>query len=274
MQWDMPWAISFGVNTIMIVLVFLTVRLFEKRNPIEAKQDIREVIVDWKLCALKWLITQLFAPVIALWSAVLITAAGGGFIPLRTDGWWYLLSFVLLLVAVDFWGYIVHVAAHRIPVLWAMHSLHHSAEAMSMVTGARHYWLEQVTIAVFPVLWLIFKIPSEMIMPILFIYFLFGDGLVHVNMRVSFGPFTMVLNNPQYHRIHHSVEPQHWNKNFCKMFPVFDFLFGTAWRPGKDEFPKTGLVPSEKPTGFMDGLIWPLRNKLPLRAKYQTVGFP
>jgi hypothetical protein len=72
----------------------------------------------------------------------------------------------------------------------------------------------------------------------------------------------LCLNNPQYHRIHHSVEPQHLNKNFCRIFPVFDVIFGTAWRPGKDEFPVTGLMPRETATGFLDGIIWPVRHKL------------
>jgi sterol desaturase/sphingolipid hydroxylase (fatty acid hydroxylase superfamily) len=76
-----------------------------------------------------------------------------------------------------------------------------------------------------------------------------------MNVRLSLGRFALVLNNPQFHRIHHSVEPQHWNKNFCKMLPVFDVIFGTAWKPEKDEFPMTGLVPREKATDFLDGII-------------------
>jgi sterol desaturase/sphingolipid hydroxylase (fatty acid hydroxylase superfamily) len=141
-----------------------------------------------------------------------------------------------------------------------MHSLHHSAEALSAVTGARHFWLEFPFLSsVFPVLGILFKIPDEMALPIALIYFL-PDGLAHLNIRLSLGRFALVLNNPQYHRIHHSVEPQHWNKNFCKMLPLFDVIFRTAWLPEKDEFPKTGLDTGEKPTGFLDGIIWPIRS--------------
>jgi hypothetical protein len=45
------------------------------------------------------------------------------------------------------------------------------------------------------------------------------------------------------------------------MLPLFDVIFGTAWKPGKDEYPATGLV-GEKATGFVDGLIWPVRHWL------------
>lgn len=264
----MDWATQFLGNTFLLAVVLLIVRQFEKRNPIEANQDASEVIVDWKLAGVKWAASQLFTPVINVCAVALSTAVGGGFIPLPSEGWGLIFSFVVLIVAVDFWVYIMHRAMHQIPVLWSMHSLHHSAEALSMVTGARHFWFEQITIGVFPIVGIIFKVPPELIMPIGFVSFLLGDGLVHLNMRVSFGRFALVLNNPQYHRIHHSVEPQHQNKNFCKMLPIFDVLFGSAWTPQRDEFPKTGLIPRETATGFIDGLIWPIRHKIPvLRSK-------
>jgi sterol desaturase/sphingolipid hydroxylase (fatty acid hydroxylase superfamily) len=101
-----------------------------------------------------------------------------------------------------------------------------------------------------------------MVMPVAFFYFLAGDGLAHLNTRVSLGRFSLCIQNPQYHRIHHSIEPQHRDKNFCRMLPVFDVIFGTAWKPGKDEFPKTGLDSGETATGFLDGIIWPIRHRL------------
>jgi sterol desaturase/sphingolipid hydroxylase (fatty acid hydroxylase superfamily) len=150
---------------------------------------------------------------------------------------------------------------HKFRVLWAMHSLHHSAEALSIITGARHFWLEDViNTAVFPVIGIIFKVPLE-VLTIVAAINIIPEGFSHMNVRMSLGRFGLVINNPQYHRIHHSLEPQHFNKNFCKMLPLFDVIFGTAWRPGKDEFPRTGLA-GEKATGFLDGMIWPVRHRL------------
>jgi sterol desaturase/sphingolipid hydroxylase (fatty acid hydroxylase superfamily) len=63
-----------------------------------------------------------------------------------------------------------------------MHSLHHSAEALSIITGARHFWLEDpLYTAVFPILGIIFKIPPKMTPPIQLLYLLLGDGFVHLN---------------------------------------------------------------------------------------------
>jgi sterol desaturase/sphingolipid hydroxylase (fatty acid hydroxylase superfamily) len=246
-----------------IAAILSIVRFFEKRFPVEPEQLVHsksEVITDWKLAALRVGIIQLTSPVTTAAGIMLVNATGGGWFHLRADGWWFLLSVMLVILVGEFWGYLVHRAQHKFAVLWAMHSLHHSAESLSMITGARHFWLEDaIHTAVFPVLAIIFKIPPEVVPTIAAIYLL-PEGLVHMNFRLSLGRFALCLNNPQYHRIHHSVEPQHLNKNFCRMLPVFDVIFGTAWKPGKDEFPATGLGPREKATGILDGIIWPIRH--------------
>ena len=35
-------------------------------------------------------------------------------------------------------------ASHRIPALWAMHSLHHSDPEMTALTTNRHFWGDQL----------------------------------------------------------------------------------------------------------------------------------
>jgi sterol desaturase/sphingolipid hydroxylase (fatty acid hydroxylase superfamily) len=253
----------FIIPAVLLTVILVIARQFEGRSPIEAKQPTADVIIDWKLAGLHLVTKQLLLPITTACSAMAVNAAGGGWINLRADGWWFLISFIVLVITVDFWTYIVHRAQHKFPALWAMHSLHHSAEALSMVTGARHFWLEDPVVSgVLPVVAIIFKAPPEMVMLVAIFDFLAGDGLAHLNMRLSLGPFVLFIQNPQYHRVHHSVEPQHRDKNFCKLLPLFDVIFGTAWKPGKDEFPKTGLGSGEKATGFFDGTIWPIRHRL------------
>jgi sterol desaturase/sphingolipid hydroxylase (fatty acid hydroxylase superfamily) len=53
-------------------------------------------------------------------------------------------------------------AIDMIRPLWAIHSLHHSAEAMTLVTGARHHWLEGlVQTAFFPIVPIISQVPCR-----------------------------------------------------------------------------------------------------------------
>src|SRR5215469_13999167 len=80
-----------------------------------------------------WLIDGSAAAITVL----MVNSLGGGLIHLSTHGWWYLPSFVFYLFIFDFYTYLVHRAYHKIPFLWSMHSLHHSATAMSATTGGR-----------------------------------------------------------------------------------------------------------------------------------------
>jgi sterol desaturase/sphingolipid hydroxylase (fatty acid hydroxylase superfamily) len=63
----------------------------------------------------------------------------------------------------------------------------------------------------------------------------------HANVRLPFGRLTVVVAGPQWHRIHHSVYPEHFDKNFAAFFPFIDRLFGTYYEPAQNEYPETGL---------------------------------
>jgi sterol desaturase/sphingolipid hydroxylase (fatty acid hydroxylase superfamily) len=166
---------------------------------------------------------------------------------------------IVLVLTIEVFSYLIHRLQHAVPALWAMHSLHHSAESLTVVVGARHYWLEGVAMVAFlPFVELLFRTPSELLFVIAIIYFL-PDQCAHLNIRFSLGPFALFVNHPQYHRIHHSVLPQHRDKNFCKLLPVIDVLLGTAWIPAADEFPPTGLSSRDKPATVIDGVLWPIR---------------
>jgi sterol desaturase/sphingolipid hydroxylase (fatty acid hydroxylase superfamily) len=259
--------LTYGALAIIVTVLWYLQRKF----PLEPGQSPTAILTDWKLCGLRFVSTLLIGPIAKASAILIVNAAGGGWIHLRSDGWWFLVSVLVVILVTDFWSYLLHRAEHQIPVLWAMHSLHHSAEALTIVTGARHFWLEgAINAGIFPVVGLILQIPPEVVTTVSAIYIV-PDGLLsHVNIRMSFGRFALWVQNPQYHRIHHSLEPQHFNKNFCKLLPLFDVLFGTAWKPGKDEFPATGLA-GEKATGFVDGFIWPLRHRLSWRASSPAV---
>jgi sterol desaturase/sphingolipid hydroxylase (fatty acid hydroxylase superfamily) len=86
----------------------------------------------------------------------------------------------------------------------------------------------------------------------------FPDTCAHANVRIRLGRFVTWIGNPQWHRIHHSVQPEHFDKNFAGLLPLWDIVFGTAWVPRRDEYPATGLDLDEK-IGVLEGIVWPLR---------------
>jgi len=242
----------------LYLAIFGMASIVERRHPIEPRQSRSEILLDYKLVFANVILSRAFAPISGLIVAMGISLGGGGLIPLRGDGWWFPLSLAVVVLTVELEGYWFHRLQHSVPFLWSMHSLHHSAGAVTLATGARHYWLEQAIIFAFlPSVTMLFKVPPE-IMQIL-PYFFLTEYLAHMNVKVPFGPLTFVFNTPQFHRIHHSMEPRHYNKNFCKNFPIVDIIFGTALMPGENEVVCTGLV-NEKPSSLLEGIVWPIRN--------------
>jgi sterol desaturase/sphingolipid hydroxylase (fatty acid hydroxylase superfamily) len=57
-----------------------------------------------------------------------------------------------------------------------------------------------------------------------------------------------MLVTPQVHRIHHSVDAEHYNRNFADALPIFDIVFGTYYRAGRDEFPARVSGPTPRRT--------------------------
>jgi sterol desaturase/sphingolipid hydroxylase (fatty acid hydroxylase superfamily) len=144
-------------------------------------------------------------------------------------------------LALDFFFYWFHRLQHS-GLLWPQHLLHHSDTALNVTTTQRAHFLEHFLIPIFMTLplALLFRLPAVDLIwiaaiPAAWAYF------VHMNIRVNFGPLWWLLTSPQYHRIHHSIEPKHFDRNFALWFPIWDLLFGTAYRPRAGEYPATGV---------------------------------
>jgi sterol desaturase/sphingolipid hydroxylase (fatty acid hydroxylase superfamily) len=143
----------------------------------------------------------------------------------------------------DLFYYIWHRAQHTWAPLWEIHKLHHTERSLNASTAVRHHWLEETLrpiVVTLPVSYLL-SVGSNTFwyLPFLFTVWPF---FIHANLRIRSRLFSYVFVGPQYHRIHHSIEPQHWNRNFSAFFPLWDFVFKTAYVPKKNEFPGTGLT--------------------------------
>jgi sterol desaturase/sphingolipid hydroxylase (fatty acid hydroxylase superfamily) len=149
----------------------------------------------------------------------------------------------LAIAASDFFNYWLHRLQHASRWLWAEHELHHSDEHVNVTTSWRHHWLDTVLFPLFvvtPSLLLFSPAIGTVTGLIMFAKVMFY--FVHLNYPMRFGWFTRVLSSPQSHRIHHSTVPEHMNKNFATILPLWDILFGTYHHPKEHEWPSTGVT--------------------------------
>ena len=142
----------------------------------------------------------------------------------------------------DFSRFFVHRMMHKVPLLWAFHQVHHSAKTMTPFTIFRTH----------PVEGLIFLIRTSIVQGIaisLFIYLFgnkvdlvtifgasvgvvifhsLGSNLRHSHIKIRYPKFVeRILISPGQHQIHHSVEQQHYDKNFGVALAIWDLMFGS-----------------------------------------------
>lgn len=250
-----------GFGGFLFIMCVLIGRLIEFICPLHKNQPPKEVLLGAAYAVFTCAISP---PVGTLNGVVLVYLMGR-----LGSGWLDLgllpfpVALLLYLLAEDFLEYWTHRAYHAFPFMWALHSLHHSDKSFNNFTGWRHAWLDRVinNILIYAPLAIVFRAPPPILLAFTAIHMASGI-LMHLNSPIEFGRFSLWFMNPQFHRIHHSVQPEHWDKNFANALPLWDVVFRTSWKPRKGEFPDTGLTPSDKPIDLVDALIWPLHRPL------------
>ena len=180
------------------------------------------------------------------WKPIAFSFHSIGALPILGPGLELLAMIFVPLFIHDFWFYWSHRIEHKVPALWEFHKIHHSDERMNTATFGRDHFLQNSWRAFFSVFTLGLIVDLSLReagkAALYSSIFLFGLSMFyHSAIRVQLPWLDRILVTPQVHRIHHSVDTAHYNRNFADALPIFDIVFGTFRRPGDAEFPATGL---------------------------------
>ncbi len=183
---------------------------------------------------------------------------------------------VCLFLTWDLSRYVLHRLLHRVPALWALHKVHHSAEVLTPVTFYRTHPIEAAiyrlrgvvaTGLVTGVFFWLFRgaaSPWEMlgVGAVGLGFNLLGGNLRHSHVRLSWGPvLERLFISPSQHQVHHSVAPEHHDANFGAWLAVWDWAFGTLVLTPDEEL-EFGLREADcnhAPDDLIDALVGPLR---------------
>jgi sterol desaturase/sphingolipid hydroxylase (fatty acid hydroxylase superfamily) len=166
--------------------------------------------------------------------------------------------FVGLMIA-DFFYYWFHRVQHRNGWLWRFHAVHHSFRDMNAVNSPHHFTEElfRIPFVMLPTL-LLFRVGGATPALLMTVFSLHGY-YIHSSTRLSFGPLRWLITDNRMHRVHHSLDPAHFDTNFASITPLWDVLFGTAVAPPKVELLATGLNDLPQPVTVLDYLLRPFR---------------
>lgn len=168
------------------------------------------------------------------------------------------LTAIVYLVCSEFLMYWIHRLQHASPLFWRFHKIHHAQTCLTFVTQSRFHVVDQLVnhlfvaiplmllLGVSPVQWFPLMVLGELILM-----------LEHADLPWRFGPFGRLIVSPVFHAIHHSVLPEHHNRNFGQILSVWDYMFGTATEGPR---PRTfGLTGWAIPQSFLSELTAPFR---------------
>ena len=162
---------------------------------------------------------------------------------------------VEIMFLTDLVQYWVHRAFHRVPFLWRFHAVHHSAQTMDWMAGARMHFLEIVVLrglTVIPMIVLGFR---EIALHVYILLVYMQSTFVHANVGWTFEHLGRFLVTPRFHHWHHGIEKEAIDVNFAIHFPLFDRLFVTHHLP-KGEWPRGyGISGHPVPRGYL-GQFW------------------
>jgi len=171
---------------------------------------------------------------------------------------WFLQFFMAVLVA-DIAEYFIHLAFHKVPLLWRFHAVHHSSTALDWLSGSRGHFFEDIVVRISIITPLMIAFSQSIILGYL-IFVTLQATWSHCNFAPSPSWLAKCLVTPRYHHWHHTSQKEGLDKNFALHFPWIDRIFGTYYLP--DKWPELyGLNGENISPGFIRQTIAPFTKR-------------
>ncbi|MBI3869921.1 MAG: sterol desaturase family protein [Verrucomicrobia bacterium] len=249
----------FVINVLFTGILFIPLESF---FPKHSEQPLFRA--EWREDLLYYLVSSMLVQILS-WlslgpSRVMVSHTSWADLRDRVAGLPLWVQVIAIMFLTDFTQYWIHRAFHRIPFLWGLHAVHHSARAMDWMAGARMHFLEIITLrgaTVIPMMLLGFH--SNAVGVYIFLVYLWST-FIHANIGWRFGWLERWLVTPRFHHWHHGVEDESIDVNFAIHFPILDKLFGTFHLP-EERWPNGyGVGGHPVPKGYIQQFLYPFKN--------------
>lgn len=183
---------------------------------------------------------------LALWGASL-TPVHAGLSPLAC-------IYGFLIYELSYW--LQHWLAHKVRLLWCLHSPHHAPGAMHIFVGFNHSFLESI----FYMPLMTGLVPALLgVDPVFIAVFSFIDvmwgNFLHVSDKVvtrRLGFLERFVQTPSYHRVHHAQNVRYMDTNYNSITLFGDWLMGTLQPLEDDEPVRYGITREVNTSSFWD----------------------
>ncbi|NRD90736.1 fatty acid hydroxylase [Sphingopyxis sp. BSNA05] len=141
---------------------------------------------------------------------------------------WVEFAFALILLDLAIYGQ--HIATHKIPLLWAIHQVHHADRDIDVTTGIRFHPVEIILSMLYKCLLVLLIGPSLLAVFVFALVLNLCAMFNHSNLRLPGWldrRLRLFLVTPDMHRVHHSIVPGETDSNYGFSIALWDRLFRT-----------------------------------------------
>ncbi len=191
------------------------------------------------------------APLVAV---AALAEIGNQLSPVSLPTAWYI--WPVALIVYEFWYWLQHFLAHKVRLLWCIHSPHHAPATINMLVGTNHHVLE--SLIYFPLFFGFLTglcgVPAEMVVVINLIDALWGS-LLHISPQIvkrRYGALEYVMQTPSFHRAHHAKNVRYMDSNYNSITLFWDWIFRTRVRLDDAEPVDYGITRPVRVDSFRD----------------------
>lgn len=238
-----------------VFFIFALIETVAPRDP-EGAERLRRWPANWALTALNIVVISAM-PVGAIAAADYAAANRIGLLNMIEAS--SLAAFAIGFLGRAFLSWATHILNHKVPLLWAIHRVHHADTRLDVSTTVRFRPLEFV----FTTQIVLIGIVAMGVPPIVLLIYEFMDASVtvfsHANVRLPRWldwPLRVFIVTPDVHRVHHSSVQPETDSNYGAVQTIWDRVLGTYRSKAAEALAtqETGL--SECQDGRNRSLLW------------------
>lgn len=219
-------AVRIGAFAGLLVLFSLIEALVPKRHRMQTR--VKRWITNLSMVVISNMLVRLLFPVAAMGTAAYAEQKGWGLLNLVSMP--FEVNILLSIILLDFAIYWQHVASHKIPLLWALHKMHHADRDIDATTGVRFHPVEIILSMLYKMAVILILGPTAVAV-LLFEIILNGSAMFnHANMRLPKRLDRLiryVFVTPDMHRVHHSIIKTETDSNYGFNLSIWDRMFGS-----------------------------------------------
>jgi sterol desaturase/sphingolipid hydroxylase (fatty acid hydroxylase superfamily) len=172
----------------------------------------------------------------------------------KTTFTWY--WFIYGYIVWEFSHFWYHFLAHKVRILWCLHSTHHAPEQMNLSVTYAHFFLEAPYADVIRTsICILLGVNAPLLFFIMFIDGTWG-AFIHVGDNIikdgRLGFLNKIILTPSHHRVHHAKNVQYMDTNFCNLLNIWDRVFGRLKKEEKEIPVQYGITRKINAKNFWD----------------------